>query len=123
MYSRIKEEINQLLEANFIRPCRYADWVSDLVPVEKKDSGKLRVCIDFRDLNRATPKDEYTMPIADMLIDSALGSKVISFLDGNGGYNKFFIVEENKSKMAFRSIMKEQKHISLSCSPYMYALI
>jgi hypothetical protein len=44
---RIKDEIHQLLEANFIRPCRYAEWVSNIVPVEKKESGKLRVCIDF----------------------------------------------------------------------------
>jgi hypothetical protein len=50
------------------------------VPVEKKDSEKIRVCIDFRDLNRATPKDEYPMPIADMLINDASGHRVISFL-------------------------------------------
>ena len=58
-----------------------------LVPVEKKDSGKIRVCIDFRDLNKATPKDEYPMPIADMLINEASGHRVISFLDGNASYN------------------------------------
>ena len=57
------------------------------MPVEKKDSGKIRVCIDFRDLNRATLKDEYPMPIADMLINDALGHQVISFLDGNTSYN------------------------------------
>ena len=57
-----------------------------LVPVEKKDSGKIRVCIDFRDLNKATPKDEYPMRIADMLINEASGHHVISFLDGNMGY-------------------------------------
>jgi hypothetical protein len=33
--------------------------------------GKIRVCIDFRNLNRATPKDEYPMPIADILVDAA----------------------------------------------------
>ena len=71
IYDRVKEEINRLLDAKFIRPCRYADWVSNIVPVEKKDSGRLRVCIDFRNLNRATPKDEYPMPIADMLVDAA----------------------------------------------------
>ena len=57
------------------------------MPVEKKDSGKIRVCIDFRDLIRATPKDEYPMPIADMLINDALGHQVISFVHGNTGYN------------------------------------
>jgi hypothetical protein len=57
------------------------------VPIEKKDSGKFRVCIDFRDLNRATLKDEYPMPITDMLINDASGHWVISFLDGNVGYN------------------------------------
>jgi hypothetical protein len=87
MYDRIKEEIGRLLKANFTKPCRYADWISNIVPVEKNGSSKLRVCIDFRDLNRATPKDEYPMPIADMLINDASGNKVISFLDGNVGYN------------------------------------
>ena len=69
MYDRIEEEINRLLDAEFIRSCRYVEWISNIVPVEKKDSGKIRVCIDFRDLNKATPKDEYPMPIADMLIN------------------------------------------------------
>ena len=44
-------------------------WLANIVPVLKKN-GKLRVCIDFRDLNAATPKDMYVMPIADMLVDS-----------------------------------------------------
>jgi hypothetical protein len=88
MYDRIKEEIDRLLKANFIRPCRYAEWISNIVPMEKKGSGKIRVCIDFRNLNRATPKDEYPMPIIDMLINDASGHKVLTFLDGNTGYNQ-----------------------------------
>jgi hypothetical protein len=102
VYDRIKEEIDQLLKANFIRPCRYAKWISNIVPVEKKRSSKIRVCIDFRNLNRATPKDEYAMPIVDMLINDALGYKVISFLDGNTGYNQIFMAEEDMYKTAFR---------------------
>jgi hypothetical protein len=102
MYDRIKEEIDRLLKANFIRSCRYAEWISNIVPMEKKGSSKIRVCIDFRNLNRATPKDDYPMPIADMLITDASGHKILSFLDGNTGYNQFFMAEEDMYKTAFR---------------------
>jgi hypothetical protein len=56
------------------------------VPMEK-NTGKIRVCIDFHNLNKATLKDECLIPIADMLINNASGHRVISFLDGNAGYN------------------------------------
>ena len=102
IYDRIKDEIGRLLKANFIRPCKYAEWISNIVLVKKKGSGKIRACIDFRDLNRATPKDEYLMPIAEMLINDASGHKVISFLDGNVGYNQIFMAEEDSAKTAFR---------------------
>jgi hypothetical protein len=52
------------------------------------------VCIDFWDLNRATPKDEYPMPVADVLVNSASGNKVICFIDGNAGYNQIFMAKE-----------------------------
>ena len=67
-----------------------------------KKNGKLRVCIDFRDLNKATPMDGYLMPIADMLVDAAAEHKVISFMDGNAGYNQIFMAEEDIAKTAFR---------------------
>ena len=76
-------------------------WISNVVPVYKKN-GKLRVCIDFRDLNKATPMDGYLMPIADMLVDAAAGHKVISFMDGNAGSNQIFMAEEDIAKTAFR---------------------
>jgi len=56
--SKIKEEIERLLKCGFIRTARYVDWLANIVPIVKKN-GTLRVCIDFRDLNLATPKDEY----------------------------------------------------------------
>nr|KYP41617.1 Transposon Ty3-I Gag-Pol polyprotein [Cajanus cajan] len=70
---KIKEEIERLLKAKFIRTSRYAEWISNVVPVIKKN-GKLRVFIDFRDLNTATPKDEYPMPIAETMIDAVAGA-------------------------------------------------
>jgi hypothetical protein len=71
------------------------------MPVEKKDPGKIRVCIDFRDLNRATPKDEHPMPIANMLINDASRHRVISFLNVNAGYNQIFMAKEDMSNTAF----------------------
>jgi hypothetical protein len=58
--------------------------------------------MDFRDLNRATPKDEYQMPIAEMLINMAAGNKILSFMDGNTGYNHIFMAPEDIHKTAFR---------------------
>jgi hypothetical protein len=62
----------------------------------------MRVCIDFRDLNKATPMDGYLMPVADMLVDATAGHKVISFMDGNAGYNQIFMAEEDIHKTTFR---------------------
>ena len=96
-----KEDIKRLLQAGFIRPARYVEWLSNIVPVLKKN-GKLRVCIDFRNLNTATPKDEYPMPIADVLVDGVAGHKLLSFMDGHSGYNQIFIAEDDVHKTAFR---------------------
>jgi hypothetical protein len=97
----VKKEVEKMLEAGFIRPCRYAEWISSVVPVQKKD-GRWRVCVEFRDLNRATPKDEYPMPVAEMLINAAAGHKILSFMDGNAGYNQIFMAPEDINKTAFR---------------------
>jgi hypothetical protein len=47
---RVKEEVDQLLQAEFIQPCRYADCVSNIIRVEKKTTGKMRICVDFRNV-------------------------------------------------------------------------
>jgi hypothetical protein len=46
--------------------------------------------------------DGYPMPVADMLVDAAASHRVISFMDGNAGYNQIFMVEEDIHKTAFR---------------------
>jgi hypothetical protein len=71
------------------------------MPMEKKNTCKIRVCIDFRNLNKAIPKDEYPMPMANIFINNASGHRVISFLDGNAGYNQIFMAEEDMYKIAF----------------------
>jgi hypothetical protein len=97
----VKKKIEKMLEAGFIRPCRYAEWISSIVPIQKKD-GRWRVCVDFRDLNMATPKDEYSMPIAETSINAAADNKILSFMDGNAGYNQIFMASEDIHKTTFR---------------------
>jgi phosphatidylserine decarboxylase len=55
--------------------------------------------VDFRDLNRATLKDEYPMPVAKTLINAAVGNNILSFMDGNTGYNQIFMAPEDIHKM------------------------
>jgi hypothetical protein len=50
----------------------------------------------------ATPKDEYPMPVADLLVDGASGYKVLSFMDGHSSYNQIFIAESDEHKIAYR---------------------
>jgi hypothetical protein len=97
----VKKEIEKMLEAGFIRPCRSAEWISSIVPIQKKD-GRCLVCVDFRDLNWATPKDEYPMPIAEMLINAAADNKILSFMDDNTDYNQIFMAPEDIHKTTFR---------------------
>lgn len=98
---KVKEEIERLLKAGFIRTARYVEWLANIVPVLKK-TGALRVCTDYRNLNLATPKDEYPMPMADLLVDGAAKHELLSFMDGHAGYNQIFIAESDVHKTAFR---------------------
>lgn len=96
---KIKEEIERLLKRRFIKMERYVEWITNIVPVIKKN-GMLRICIDFRDLNTATPKDEYPMDVTEMLVDSEVGFKYLSMLDVYSDYNKILIADEDVSKTA-----------------------
>ena len=98
---KVKEEIEKLLKAKFIIPIRYVQWLANIVTVMKKN-GKLRVCVDFRDLNAVTPKDMYVMSIADMLVDSTANNELLSFMDSFSGYNQILITIDDISKTAFR---------------------
>ena len=98
---KINGEIERLVRAGFIRPARYVEWLSNIVLILKKN-GKLRICIDFRNINMATPKDEYPMLVADLLVDGTSGYKVLSFMDGQSGYNQIIIAESDVHKTAFR---------------------
>uniref|UniRef100_A0A2N9HHZ1 Integrase catalytic domain-containing protein n=1 Tax=Fagus sylvatica TaxID=28930 RepID=A0A2N9HHZ1_FAGSY len=72
------------LKAGFLSTVTYSDWVANIVPVPKKD-GKVRMCVDYRDLNRASPKDNFPLPHIDTLVDNTATNVVFSFMDGFSG--------------------------------------
>ena len=71
----VKAEVEKLLKAGFIYPIALTEWVSNPVPVDKKQ-GTICVCTDFRDLNKSCPKDNYPTPFIDQIIDACAGSEV-----------------------------------------------
>ena len=64
----------------------YPEWFANVVPVLKKD-GKVRVCVDFRDLIKASPKDDFPLLDIDLLVNSTASHSMLSFMDGFLGYN------------------------------------
>lgn len=71
----IEAEIENLLKASFIYPVPLMEWVSNPIPIDKKQ-GAIRICTDFRDLNRACPKDNFPTPFIDWILDECAGSEV-----------------------------------------------
>ncbi|XP_071933254.1 uncharacterized protein [Coffea arabica] len=98
----IENEINRLIEAGFIREVKYPTWISSIVPVRKKN-GKIRICVDFRDLNEACPKDDFPLPITELTVDATTGHEALSFLDGSSGYNQIHMASEDEELTAFRT--------------------
>ncbi|XP_066167022.1 uncharacterized protein [Oryza sativa Japonica Group] len=83
----IREEVARLLEADFIREVIHPEWLANPVVVPKTN-GKLRMCIDYTDLNKACPKDPFPLPRIDQIIDSTAGCNLLCFLEAYSGYHQ-----------------------------------
>ena len=94
---KIKEEVIKQLKVGFIKFVNQAEWIANVMPIPKKD-GKVRTCMDLRDLNKACPKDDFPLPHIDVLVDNTASSALMSFMDGFSGYNQI--------KMALKGITK-----------------
>eukprot|EP00253_Pinus_taeda_P022398 PITA_22398 len=99
---QIKSELNKLLKAKIIFPVRHSNWVSNIVPIRKK-SGDIRICIDFRNLNKASLKDNFPLPTMEQILQSEAGSELMSFLDGFLGYNQILVHPDDRLKTTFRT--------------------
>ena len=102
MIPEIEVEVNKLIDAGFIREVKYPTWIANIVPVRKKN-GQLRICVYFRDLNDACPKDDFPLPVTEIMIDATTGHEALSFMDCTAGYNQIHMALEDQEATAFRT--------------------
>ena len=96
----IKEEITKQLEAKVIQVSQYPSLLANIVPVPMKD-GKVRMCVDYRDLNKASPKDDFPLPNIHILLDNCAKHEVASFVDCYAGYHQIIMDDEDAEKTSF----------------------
>jgi hypothetical protein len=92
----VKAELKKLLDVGFIRPIDYVEWLSNIVPVSKLD-GNIRVSTNFRDLNKAYPKDGFPLPNIDIIVDFMIGHGMLSLMDIFYSYNQIKIVSNDQT--------------------------
>uniref|UniRef100_A0A2N9F2L4 RNA-directed DNA polymerase n=1 Tax=Fagus sylvatica TaxID=28930 RepID=A0A2N9F2L4_FAGSY len=97
----LKGQLEELLDKGFIRPSA-SPWGAPVLFVKKKD-GSMRLCIDYRELNRVTIKNKYPLPRIDDLFDQLQGAQVFSKIDLRSGYHQLKIKSEDIPKTAFRT--------------------
>jgi hypothetical protein len=95
-----RNELKILLSDGVIREVKYPEWLANTVMV-KKANGKWRMCIDFTDLNKACPKDEFPLPRIDSLVDATAYSELMSLLDCYLGYHQIWMKKEDEPKTSF----------------------
>ena len=100
----VRQEVMKLKQAWAIKEVFYPEWLANTVVVKKK-SGKLRVCVDFTDLNKACPKDPFPMPKIDQLVDVTVGHLRMSFLDAFQGYHQIPLALVDQEKTAFVTLV------------------
>jgi len=88
------DELQKLLDVNFIYLIFGSKWVSPLVMVPKKN-GKWHICVDYRELNKVMQKDHFPLPFINQVLNTLVGKKFFSFLDGFSGYNQIQIAPED----------------------------
>jgi hypothetical protein len=97
----LKKQLDELKQAGFIQPSK-SPFGAPVLFVKKKD-GTMRMCVDYRDLNRITVKNRYALPRVDELFDRLLGAKFFSKIDLRSGYHQVRIHAEDIHKTAFRT--------------------
>ena len=96
----IQAEVDNLLKVGFIREIKYPEWMANVVVVPKK-GGKWRVCVDYTDLNDASSKDNFPLPLIDQIVNASAGHGMLSFLDAFLGYHQIPMYMSDAEKITF----------------------
>jgi hypothetical protein len=95
----IASELHRLENTRFIREIKASTWVSNPVIVPKKNTDVQRVCVDYISINKHCPKDPFSLPCIDQIIDSTARCARLSFLDAYSGYNQIKLKNEDEEKL------------------------
>ena len=107
-----EKEIKGMHDAGIIAPIRFSEWVSNLVPTWKK-IGEIRLCIDLRNLNKVSLKDNYPLPKMDHILQRVVGASRISLLDGFSGFNQILVHLDDQEKIAFTTPWGTFKYVKM----------
>ena len=88
------------MTTGFIQEVYYPKWLANVVIVNKSNK-KLRMCVDFTNINNACPKDSFPLLRINQLVDSTASYELLTFLDAFSGYNQILMKEEGQEKTAF----------------------
>jgi hypothetical protein len=110
----VKKELAKLLAAGFIRKVFHPEWLANPVLVLKKNSNEWRMCVDYTDLNKQSPKDPFGLPRIDQVIDSTAGCNLLCFLDCYSGYHQIAIKEEDQVKTAIITLFGAYCYTTMS---------
>jgi hypothetical protein len=96
----IRQEVRKLLDGGFIEEVHHPVWLANPVIVPKAN-GKLQMCIDYTNLNKACLKDPYPLPRIDQIVDSTPGCDLLSFLDAYSGFHQIQMSRQDRKHIAF----------------------
>ena len=111
--AELKKQLEELLDKKFVRPS-VSPWGAPVLLVKKKD-GSMRLCVDYRQLNKVTIKNKYPLPRIDDLMDQLVGARVFSKIDLRSGYHQIRVKDDDIQKTAFRT---RYGHYEFSVMPF-----
>ena len=120
----IEKELARLAKADIIEPVKEASpWVSPVVPV-RKSNGTLRLCVDYRQLNKSIITERHSLPTVDEITSELAGAQVFSVLDAESGFHQLLLEEESRSFTTFASHCGSYRFkrlpFGISCAPEIF---